>query len=95
VPYVMAVSRLHARPGTVNGTVSGVATEPLLYLSQPYSERGVRVGVRETEIPQEAESFVDEMANFIPDKHRPYVGESAFAIKGASTSAQFGGSGDL
>jgi 2-isopropylmalate synthase len=26
--------------------------------------------------------FVDEMANFIPDKHRPYVGESAFAHKG-------------
>jgi 2-isopropylmalate synthase len=26
--------------------------------------------------------FVDEMANFIPDKHRPFVGESAFAHKG-------------
>ncbi len=26
--------------------------------------------------------FVDEMANFLPDKHRPYVGESAFAHKG-------------
>jgi len=26
--------------------------------------------------------FVDEMANVIPDKHRPYVGESAFAHKG-------------
>jgi 2-isopropylmalate synthase len=26
--------------------------------------------------------FIDEMANFIPDKHRPYVGESAFAHKG-------------
>lgn len=26
--------------------------------------------------------FVDEMANLIPDKHRPYVGESAFAHKG-------------
>ncbi len=26
--------------------------------------------------------FVDEMANFVPDKHRPYVGESAFAHKG-------------
>ncbi len=26
--------------------------------------------------------FVDEMANFIPDKHKPYVGESAFAHKG-------------
>ncbi len=26
--------------------------------------------------------FVDEMANFIPDKHRPYVGDSAFAHKG-------------
>jgi 2-isopropylmalate synthase len=26
--------------------------------------------------------FIDELANFIPDKHRPYVGESAFAHKG-------------
>lgn len=26
--------------------------------------------------------FVDEMANLIPDKHRPYVGDSAFAHKG-------------
>jgi 2-isopropylmalate synthase len=26
--------------------------------------------------------FVDETANFIPDKHRPYVGEAAFAHKG-------------
>jgi len=26
--------------------------------------------------------FVDEMANIIPDKHKPYVGESAFAHKG-------------
>ena len=26
--------------------------------------------------------YIDEMANFQPDKHRPYVGESAFAHKG-------------
>ncbi len=26
--------------------------------------------------------FVDEVANLIPDKHRPYVGDSAFAHKG-------------
>ena len=26
--------------------------------------------------------FVDEMANLMPDKHRPFVGESAFAHKG-------------
>src|SRR5208337_2816651 len=26
--------------------------------------------------------FVDEIANLIPDKHRPYVGDSAFAHKG-------------
>jgi 2-isopropylmalate synthase len=26
--------------------------------------------------------FVDEMANFVPDKHQPYVGDSAFAHKG-------------
>ena len=31
---------------------------------------------------RELSVFVDEMANFIPDKHRPYVGESAFAHKG-------------
>ncbi len=31
---------------------------------------------------RELSLFVDEMANFIPDKHRPYVGESAFAHKG-------------
>jgi len=33
---------------------------------------------------KELSLFVDEMANFIPDKHRPYVGESAFATKGGS-----------
>jgi 2-isopropylmalate synthase len=31
---------------------------------------------------RELSLFVDEMANFVPDKHRPYVGESAFAHKG-------------
>jgi 2-isopropylmalate synthase len=31
---------------------------------------------------RELSIFVDELANFIPDKHRPYVGESAFAHKG-------------
>lgn len=31
---------------------------------------------------RELSLFVDEMANFLPDKHRPYVGESAFAHKG-------------
>jgi len=31
---------------------------------------------------RELSLFVDEMANLIPDKHRPYVGESAFAHKG-------------
>lgn len=31
---------------------------------------------------RELSLFTDEMANLIPDKHRPYVGESAFAHKG-------------
>jgi len=31
---------------------------------------------------KELSLFVDEMANIIPDKHRPYVGDSAFAHKG-------------
>lgn len=31
---------------------------------------------------RELSLFVDEMANFIPDKHRPFVGDSAFAHKG-------------
>ena len=31
---------------------------------------------------RELSIFIDELANFIPDKHRPYVGESAFAHKG-------------
>ncbi|HOP84864.1 MAG TPA: citramalate synthase [Syntrophorhabdaceae bacterium] len=31
---------------------------------------------------RELSLFVDEMANLIPDKHRPYVGDSAFAHKG-------------
>lgn len=31
---------------------------------------------------RELSLFVDELANLIPDKHRPYVGESAFAHKG-------------
>jgi 2-isopropylmalate synthase len=41
-------------------------------------------GIDRERIPRlrELSLFVDEMANFIPDKHRPYVGESAFAHKG-------------
>ena len=31
---------------------------------------------------RELSRFVDELANIVPDKHRPYVGESAFAHKG-------------
>jgi 2-isopropylmalate synthase len=31
---------------------------------------------------RELSLFVDEMANFLPDKHQPYVGDSAFAHKG-------------
>ena len=31
---------------------------------------------------REMSLFVDEMANFVPDKHQPYVGHSAFAHKG-------------
>jgi 2-isopropylmalate synthase len=31
---------------------------------------------------REVSRFVDEMANRVPDKHRPYVGDSAFAHKG-------------
>jgi 2-isopropylmalate synthase len=31
---------------------------------------------------RELSVFVDEIANFIPDKHRPFVGSSAFAHKG-------------
>jgi 2-isopropylmalate synthase len=31
---------------------------------------------------RELSIFVDETANMIPDKHRPYVGDSAFAHKG-------------
>lgn len=31
---------------------------------------------------RELSLYIDEMANFIPDKHRPFVGESAFAHKG-------------
>jgi 2-isopropylmalate synthase len=40
------------------------------------------VGKERLERLRELSLFVDEMANFIPDKHRPYVGESAFAHKG-------------
>jgi 2-isopropylmalate synthase len=38
-----------------------------------------RIGLKKL---RELSLFVDEMANFLPDKHRPYVGESAFAHKG-------------
>lgn len=31
---------------------------------------------------RELSLYIDEMANFIPDKHRPFVGDSAFAHKG-------------
>ena len=31
---------------------------------------------------RELSIFVDEIANFIPDKHRPFVGDAAFAHKG-------------
>ena len=31
---------------------------------------------------KELSLFIDEMANFVPDKHRAYVGDAAFAHKG-------------
>lgn len=31
---------------------------------------------------RELSLYIDEMANFIPDKHRPFVGDAAFAHKG-------------
>lgn len=41
-------------------------------------------GIRKEKLAKlrELSLFIDEMANFIPDKHRAYVGESAFAHKG-------------
>jgi 2-isopropylmalate synthase len=41
-------------------------------------------GLREGDLSKlrELSLYIDEMANFIPDKHRPFVGDSAFAHKG-------------
>jgi 2-isopropylmalate synthase len=40
------------------------------------------IGRRKLAMLRDLSLFVDETANFIPDKHRPYVGDAAFAHKG-------------
>jgi len=72
----------------VQGTINGYGERcgnanlcsiiPNLILKMGYT------GIEKDRLSQlrELSLFVDEMANLIPDKHRPYVGESAFAHKG-------------
>ena len=70
--------------GTVNGygercgnaNLCSIIPNVILKMGHTGIEREKIVRLRELSL------FVDEMANFIPDKHRPYVGESAFAHKG-------------
>ena len=70
--------------GTVNGygercgnaNLCSIIPSLMLKMGCEGVDRGKLAALRDLSI------FIDEVANMIPDKHRPYVGDSAFAHKG-------------
>ncbi len=70
--------------GTVNGYGERCGNANLCSIIPNVILKMGHTGIKKEKIARlrELSLFVDEMANFIPDKHRPYVGESAFAHKG-------------
>ena len=70
--------------GTVNGYGERCGNANLCSIIPNVVFKMGHSGIQKIKLRQlrELSLFIDEMANFIPDKHRPYVGESAFAHKG-------------
>ncbi len=70
--------------GTINGYGERCGNANLCSIIPNVILKMGHTGIERAKIERlrELSLFVDEMANFIPDKHRPYVGESAFAHKG-------------
>jgi 2-isopropylmalate synthase len=74
----------------VQGTVNGYGERcgnanlcsiiPDLVLKMGYEAEGAE----RLSMLRDLSIFVDEVANLVPDKHRPYVGDSAFAHKGGT-----------
>jgi len=70
--------------GTINGygercgnaNLCSIIPNVILKMKHTGIEKGKIVHLRDLSL------YVDEMANFKPDKHKPYVGNSAFAHKG-------------
>jgi 2-isopropylmalate synthase len=70
--------------GTVNGYGERCGNANLCSIIPNVVLKMGHTGIRQEKLRKlrELSIFADELANFIPDKHRPYVGESAFAHKG-------------
>jgi 2-isopropylmalate synthase len=70
--------------GTVNGYGERCGNANLCSIIPNVVLKMGHSGIRQEKLRKlrELSIFIDELANFIPDKHRPYVGESAFAHKG-------------
>ncbi|HEY3276509.1 MAG TPA: citramalate synthase [Syntrophorhabdaceae bacterium] len=70
--------------GTINGYGERCGNANLCSIMAGVILKMGHTGIEKEKLKRlrELSLFVDEMANFIPDKHRPYVGESAFAHKG-------------
>jgi 2-isopropylmalate synthase len=70
--------------GTVNGYGERCGNADLCSIIPNVILKMGHSGIQQAKLRKlrELSLFIDEMVNFIPDKHRPYVGESAFAHKG-------------
>jgi 2-isopropylmalate synthase len=70
--------------GTVNGYGERCGNANLCSIIPNVILKMGHSGIQQSKLRKlrELSLFIDEMVNFIPDKHRPYVGESAFAHKG-------------
>lgn len=70
--------------GTINGYGERCGNANLCSIIPNVILKMGRQGIPEDRLVhlRELSLFVDEMANFLPDKHRPFVGDSAFAHKG-------------
>lgn len=70
--------------GTVNGFGERCGNANLCSVIPNIALKMGYKGIDKAHLPKlrDLSLFVDEMANLIPDKHRPYVGDAAFAHKG-------------
>ncbi|MCX5812996.1 MAG: citramalate synthase [Proteobacteria bacterium] len=70
--------------GTINGYGERCGNANLCSIIPNVILKMGHVGIEKEKIAhlRDLSLYVDEMANFKPDKHKPYVGDSAFAHKG-------------